>query len=216
VLEFIGSLCKISYNSINGVVSTSASPAGACFLFVSEETLKGVALLLIRCSSFSFMELSLSAVLVMGILGQRGDQTVALGQGPTQVTLKLTVPVSLNALLSNSLLRRCQEPNAYSADNSSNGVENVARSTLIVMDGCFNSLIDLHCSDDLAYLENFSKLKCVDKLLALSNDFNTKLRDPACRRLDDEDREKFAETLENLGNFVAYKQDAIRSATGGK
>ena len=42
--------------------------------------------------------------------------------------------------------------------------ENVELSGLRLVDACFNALVDLHASDEFAYLDNFQSLHCVDKL----------------------------------------------------
>lgn len=55
-----------------------------------------------------------------------------------------------------------------------NQKRNVELSGLRISDACFNSLIDLHASDDPAYLENFVRLNSLDKLSSRFQDFGNR------------------------------------------
>jgi hypothetical protein len=74
-----------------------------------------------------------------------------------------------------------------------------------LMDSCFNAIIDLHTSDDTAFLSNYVKLQCAGKLQERGEFFSNKLGSTAAAKLDRSDLEKFSETLENLESFIQYK-----------
>jgi len=184
---------------------------------ISDTDLKAMAILLVRCTALPNIEICSSAALCISTLGQ-GDNSCrdsSPGQG--------LYPPSLNALLTNSLLRRLEQPNAYSLESSAVDQKslhevgrdsrqlNVLIASVRLMDVFLNAVIDLHTSDDPALLHNFSKLRVSDKLSACGGVFHDKVQqltallEAVAVVMDDAEMEKFTETLENVHGFIDYK-----------
>ncbi|RYH26242.1 hypothetical protein EON65_14840 [archaeon] len=120
-------------------------------------------------------------------------------------------PANLHALLTNALLNKAASPQSFSLESvGKNQADNVARSTLFCLDITVNSVIDLHSSDEPEYLATFSKLKALEKLTSIGQDMLARYETAKQRGiLTGEDVEKVEETLENLSNFIEYKQQFV-------
>jgi len=160
---------------------------------ISEEDLKTLAILLVRCTALPHLEVCSTAALCIAALGQ-GDNScrdISPGIG--------LYPPSLNALLTNALLRRLEQPNAFSLEssvmdhdhdqkkksqqeiatrgyNSITRQMNVSVASVRLMDVFLNAVIDLHTSDDPLLLHNYSKLRVHDKLSACGFVFHNKVQ----------------------------------------
>jgi len=161
---------------------------------ISEEDLKVLAILLVRCTALPHLEVCSTAALCIAALGQ-GDNScrdISPGIG--------LYPPSLNALLTNALLRRLEQPNAFSLEssvmdhdhdqkkkksqqeiatrgyNSITRQMNVSVASVRLMDVFLNAVIDLHTSDDPLLLHNYSKLRVHDKLSACGFVFHNKVQ----------------------------------------
>jgi hypothetical protein len=159
---------------------------------ISEEDLKALAILLVRCTALPHLEVCSTAALCIAALGQ-GDNScrdVSPGIG--------LYPPSLNVLLTNALLRRLEQPNAFSLEssvmdhdhdqkksqqeiatrgyNSITRQMNVSVASVRLMDVFLNAVIDLHTSDDPLLLHNYSKLRVHDKLSACGSVFHNKVQ----------------------------------------
>eukprot|EP01031_Cornospumella_fuschlensis_P038288 gene38288-46525_t len=117
-------------------------------------------------------------------------------------------PANLHALLTNALLNKAATPQTFSLEAAAKTqASNVARSTLFCLDATVNSIVDMHSSDEAEYLAGFFKLKAGDKLTAIGQEMLSRYE--AAKQhgmLSAEDVEKLEETLENLSNFIEYKQ----------
>jgi hypothetical protein len=181
-----------SDSSISNSGSSSSSSSGMhC---ISEEDLKTLAILLVRCTALPHLEVCSTAALCIAALGQ-GDNScrdISPGIG--------LYPPSLNALLTNALLRRLEQPNAFSLEssvmnhdhdqkmkksqqeiatrgyNSITRQMNVSVASVRLMDVFLNAVIDLHTSDDPLLLHNYSKLRVHDKLSACGFVFHNKVQ----------------------------------------
>lgn len=142
----------------------------------------------------------------MAVLGQRD---FAIRENSNNQSGLLN-PV-LNALLTNALLRRLSESNAYSCDTMQQNKQlRLLEGSMQLMDSCMNAIIDLHTSDDLLFLTNYRKLNCNIKLQQSGEVFTNKLGSTtASACMDQSDLEKFSETLENLESFIQYKSGFI-------
>ena len=87
----------------------------------------------------------------MAVLGQRD---FAIRENSNNQSGLLN-PV-LNALLTNALLRRLSESNAYSCDTiQQNKQLRLLEGSMQLMDSCMNAIIDLHTSDDILFITNY-------------------------------------------------------------
>lgn len=177
-----------------------SSPSSAVLTW-SEEQLKNLAVLFVRCSSYPNVEVAVPGMLAMAALGQRDFalREATAGAGG------LLSPV-LNALLTNALLRRLQEPSAYASETAQQNKQmRLLEGSMQAMDSAFNAVIDLHTSDEKVFLANYAKLQCAAKLQERGEFFAQQLHSAAVAKLDQNDLEKFSETLENLESFIKYK-----------
>lgn len=171
--------------------SSSGGSSGSSMHRISKEDLKTLAILLVRCTALPHLEVCSTAAICIAALGQ-GDNSsrdVSPGVG--------IYPPSVNALLTNALLRRLEQPNAFSLESTA--VEyhdqksqqqqeivtttkgcnsrqmNVLVASVRLMDVYLNAVIDLHTSDDPLLLHNYSKLRVHDKLSACGAVFQDKV-----------------------------------------
>jgi len=184
---------------------TTSAPTGEAdsdaAVVLTEEQLKELSVLLVKGSGFPNVEVAVSSVVAMSALGQRDFAIREATAG--QCGLLNTV---LNALLTNALLRRLQDPNAYSCDTAQHDKQlRLLEGRMQLMDSCFNAIVDLHTSDDVALLSNYVKLQGAAKLQERASFFASMLGSPAAHKLDRNDLEKFSETLENVESFIQYK-----------
>jgi hypothetical protein len=178
-----------------------AAAPGDAAVVLTEEQAKSLAVLLVKGSGYPNVEIAVPSALGMSALGQR-DFAIREASGNQAGLLS---PV-LNALLTNALLRRLQDANAYSCDTAQQDKQlRLLEGGMQLMDSCFNAIIDLHTSDDPAFLSNYVKLQCAGKLRERGEFFSNKLGSTAAAKLDRSDLEKFSETLENLESFIQYK-----------
>mmetsp|Transcript_21132 Transcript_21132/g.29328 ORF Transcript_21132/g.29328 Transcript_21132/m.29328 type:complete len:796 (-) Transcript_21132:111-2498(-) len=147
---------------------------------------------------------------------------------------------SVNFLLTNALLRRLATPNAFAVTARNlmyNGKplssnhnkkqnksitanesyelsqkENIELSTLRLIDVSFNAMVDLHASDDIQYLNNFMALHCVEKLKERFQDFGNRLSNCSVG-LNEDDVDTFEVTIQNIDNFLQYKEKEIFMTT---
>lgn len=176
-------------------------PANDAAVVVTEDQLKELSVLLVKGSGYPNVEVAVSAVVAMSALGQR-DFAIREGSAGQSGLLNAV----LNALLTNALLRRLQEPNAYSCDTAQHDKQlRLLEGRMQLMDACFNAIVDLHTSDDVTLLSNYVKLQGAAKLQERSGFFANLLGSTAATKLDQNDLEKFSETLENVESFIQYK-----------
>jgi hypothetical protein len=181
--------------------TTHATQPGDAAVLLTEEQLKNLAVVLVKGSGFPNVEVAVCSALAMGALGQR-DFAIREGSGNQAGLLS---PV-LNALLTNALLRRLEDPSAYSCETAQQDKQlRLLEGSMQLMDSCFNAIIDLHTSDDPAQFSNYLKLQCAAKLQQRGEHFTSHLGSAAASKLDSCDLEKFSETLENLESFIQYK-----------
>lgn len=198
LLELMGSLFKVSCNINYDSNNKKSKKNVACIsqIYLTEDNFKSMALSLVKASSLPISEIVVSSMSSIGCIGQRD--------------ISVLYHPSINVLVTNSILRRLVDSNGYSyydgivADNNRN--MNLYISSLRIIDNCFNAIIDLHSSDDLGYLENFKKLKCIEKLRNQHSYFFEMIQKKLFP-IDDNDLEKFQETLENIDSFIQYKQE---------
>ena len=159
------------------------------------ELLKSLATLLCRGVMMPHFEISSSCIDLVGVLGT-----------------KEVLSQPLNAVLTNTLLRRLHEPAAFGFSAAGGGFVD---KSLLVINTCLGSLIDLHSSDELDLLQNFVKLDALNKIHQVAATFfssstlNQQSR-AAILSLSTSDREMFEETLGNVRSFLEYKQTAIQ------
>ena len=215
LLELLTQCVKLAAVQGHRAFTNPSTTAVPMILSWSDDQLKSLCLVLVKGGAFPNIEIAVPAVLAMGALGQRDFQlrdacgaagVVGVGSGP----LGLLSPV-LNGLLTNAILRRLQDPNAYASDTRQQDKQlRLLEGGMQLMDSCFNSLIDLHTSDDPTFLANYSKLQCASRLSERGGVFAQKLSASAEAKLDKNDLEKFSETLENVKAFVAYKANFVK------
>lgn len=197
VTEFLCSLIKVSY-LVQGTPSATATPSLVSVLFLPEESLKQVALSLIHCISSPIFELAYPGIMAIATLAQRDNGGLALGEevDTSSKPIMLLYSKAVNFLLTNAMLRRLEEPNAFAVTSrykiyspgkgrektsgkrkgQGKGVmqvlveldeeDNLELASLRIVDACLNALIDLHSSDDTEYLDNFRRMNCLQKLQA--------------------------------------------------
>lgn len=190
--------------SSNSVGMGVGSSSDLLVLIPTEDALKQLALLLVQCISFPIFELAAAGISTMGIWGQRDFQTSVTSTSTSSSLLLFSKPVNLfltNALLrrimepngfavtSQYLLyteggdddhtsRQTKSKGKGAIDlprmKELNQKRNVELSGLRISDACFNALIDLHASDDPAYLDNFVRLNSLEKLSNRFQDFGNR------------------------------------------
>jgi hypothetical protein len=202
-IEFIGSIIKVSYfnASSNSVGMGVGGGSDLLVLIPTEDALKQLALLLVQCISFPIFELAAAGISTMGIWGQRDFQTSTTSTSSSLLLFSKPVNFFLtNALLrrimepngfavtSQYLLYTEGGDDHTSRQTKSKGKggidlprmkelnqkRNVELSGLRISDACFNALIDLHASDDPAYLDNFVRLNSLEKLSNRFQDFGNR------------------------------------------
>lgn len=192
-----------SSNSVGMGVGGGGGGSDLLVLIPTEDALKQLALLLVQCISFPIFELAAAGISTMGIWGQRDFQTSTTSTSTSSSLLLFSKPVNLfltNALLrrimepngfavtSQYLLYTEGDDDHTSRQTKSKGKggidlprmkelnqkRNVELSGLRISDACFNALIDLHASDDPAYLDNFVRLNSLEKLSNRFQDFGNR------------------------------------------
>lgn len=134
------------------------SPLPAYGSLISTEVVQRLALILCRCASSSEREVSIPCIGAMGTLGAKNDLLEALrGSG--------FLPPKINWLLSNSILRVLDTTRESEKDRDSDS-DSDRDSALFLQEICLSSFIDLHSSDHAEVLQNFLKLKAIEKLTA--------------------------------------------------
>lgn len=95
-IELLGSILKVSFlgNQTDG---------NALLRLSSEDSLKQIALLLVQCLSVPVFEVAVAGISTVGVLGQRDSSSPILSLHSK----------SVNFFLTNALLRRLTEPNAF-------------------------------------------------------------------------------------------------------
>ncbi|KAJ1425181.1 hypothetical protein B484DRAFT_92968, partial [Ochromonadaceae sp. CCMP2298] len=161
--------------------AVGGGPAGAWVLVpVLEEQVRALALLVVRGASHCNVEVSLQAVLLAATMGQR--DSVIRDIQPQGAQGEGLLSVQVNALLTNALLRRAQDPSAYSsatlrpqtqaqgvhAQGAATGVDikrgRLLEGSLRLLDALLNAIIDLHTSDSTAFLALYWKLSAPEKI----------------------------------------------------
>lgn len=158
----------------------------------ADEVAKVIVLAAIRALQNVLMEIAVPAVQYASHLG--GGES---GKGG------LTAP--LHFVLTNALLRRLEESYAVSTEHMHGSAEH---SRLLLMDACFNALIDIHSSDDEAYLQHYRKLQCSDKLAKQYQEFRKHMAGKRAQ-FSTEEWEQLEETAENVMAFVQYKSSFL-------
>lgn len=215
LIELLGQCTKLAAVTNHRAFSNPASSAVPIVLTWTDDQMKNLALLLIKGGSFPNVEISVPSVLAMDALGQRDFALrdacgVAAGSGAAGAGAVGLVSPVLNGLLTNALLRRLQDPNAYACDTTQQDKQlRLLEGGMQLMDSCFNALIDLHTSDEPTFLANYAKLQCDNRLQERGSFFANQLN-AAQSKLDSNDLEKFSETLANMENFIQYKADFLK------
>ena len=172
-----------------------------------------LALILCRCATSTDTDISILCIGTMGFLGAKHDLLEAEGAQGAQ-SARGFIRVKINWLLSNSILRIL--------DGISNPSSEQDYAFLCEM--CLSSFIDLHSSDDADILQNFIKLKAIERLSAGLNIFEGIVKEMSeenkanKRRSNSANREKseddsdfqgiladFEETILNSHSFLEYK-----------
>ena len=181
-----------------------------------ESDMQRLALVLIRCASSSDQDMSVPCIGSMGSLGAKIDLAESLrGKEKGMEKEKGLMPPKINWLLSNSILRTLE-----SYTNSSNSNSEPERD-IFLLEVCLSAFIDLHSSDDADVLQNFLKLKAVDKLsislsvfegavkeLRRDNERGAKKSDSNNKSCDmREALVDFEETVLNMRSFLEYKSN---------
>jgi hypothetical protein len=156
-----------------------------------------LALVLCRCVTSSDSDISMPCIGSMGSLGAKNDQLEALGQ--TGVAF---LSSKINWLFSNAILR---------ALDSITVKECRADQNIYLLEICLSAFVDLHSSDDPLLLQNFSKLKSIEKLGSAVRVFEAAVRDFSDASTPDsaEDFQSaltdFQDTVLNTHSFLEYK-----------
>jgi hypothetical protein len=196
------------------------APVAAFESLVSAEEVQRLALILCRCASSSEREVSGPCIGAMGTLGAKNDQLEAL-RGTGFLSPKI------NWLLSNSILRALDA--TRERDSDSDGDRD---SALFLQEICLSSFIDLHSSDHAEVLQNFVKLKSIERLTASLSAFEAAVTTVADQNRgkgngkgkmqsgDSEASERereilealsdFEETVLNTRSFLEYKANYCR------
>lgn len=177
-----------------------------------ESDMQRLALVLIRCASSSDQDMSVPCIGSMGSLGAKIDLAESLRGKEKEKEL---MPPKINWLLSNSILRTLE-----SYTNSSNSNSEPERD-IFLLEVCLSAFIDLHSSDDADVLQNFLKLKAVDKLSISLSVFEGAVKE--LRRDNERGAKKsdsnnnssdmrealvdFEETVLNMRSFLEYKSN---------
>jgi hypothetical protein len=161
-------------------------------LLAFPELLKSLTTILCRGTMSPNYEVSTCCIDLIGLLGTKDV---------------LSQP--LNAVLTNSLLRRLIEPAAFAMSRA-----RFVDKSLLVINACLSSLIDLHASDNLDILPNFVKLDSMSKIYQVAGNFLSftlsQQNHAAIMSLSANERDAFEETLGNIRSFLEYKQQAIQ------
>jgi hypothetical protein len=170
-----------------GASSARLMPAGGDVVSVSGVSgeAPGLLPLLLRLLGLPVVEvLSAACALVARLAGARGGGALSQAE---------------NMALSQALARRLADPKAVSAGGGGGG-----GGTLQVSAACFSALVDLHCSDEPAYLEVFAHLNLKGILNESLADFKTKLavEGPTIER---EELGGHREMALNVKRFIKYK-----------
>ena len=156
-----------------------------------------LALVLCRCITSTDSDISMPCIGSMGSLGAKNDQIEAMGL--KEVTF---LSSKINWLFSNAILRT---------------LDNIvikgcrAEQNIYLLEICLSAFVDLHSSDDPLLLQNFIKLKSIEKLGSAVRVFEAAVRDfsEASTRDNAEDYQTaitdFQDTVLNTHSFLEYK-----------
>jgi hypothetical protein len=200
------------------------APLAAFESLISAEEVQRLALILCRCATSSEREVSGPCIGAMGTLGAKNDQLEALsGTG--------FLSPKINWLLSNSILRALEATRESERERDSDSERD---SALFLQEICLSSFIDLHSSDHTEVLQNFVKLKSIEKLTASLSVFEAAVRTVADQNrgkgkgkmqssdsdANERERERereisealsdFEETVLNTRSFLEYKANYCR------
>jgi hypothetical protein len=206
--EFLSSISSISQEAIisgTDCISIHGQYISISFWHqLSSSDIRSLSLLLCRCIAFPNINISKSSVGCLSILASKENDESLSNQ---------LFSHQLNALLSNAIVKRLE------GIISSNQIDG---SGLSLLGACLNCLIDLHSSDNLAILDNYEKLKIsitMKNALNLCYDVLTQKRTIQQQKqlhLEDQDdydsyTESLQEILENVNNFLEYKEKFTKS-----
>jgi hypothetical protein len=111
-------------------------------------------------------------------------------------------------VISNTLLRRLGDPSALRTSiregQKGAGVGSLCDASILVMEACVSSFIDLHSSDDPDIYSVYMSLNSPALLQQAFSDFKNKIR-VETEQLDRDEVQQCKETLLNLKRFIKYK-----------
>jgi hypothetical protein len=162
----------------------------------------------------------------------RKDMEVEMTDKRTQTILSS----KLNALYTNCFLRKMELLHSFitpiitditsvvSMGTIHRSKVTVVKGMILVMDGCFNAIIDFHSSDDREYMNNFIKLNVMMKMIMYLNTFDQSIpilqsflhsnaTNHEFERLQftKVEKKKLKETSSTMKSFLQYKNDFQRS-----
>lgn len=212
IADFVGSTV-FRYSRLSTATVPIAPTDASVLFFLTEDELKTLAMSLIRALQCPIAEVSVHvASSTIAAFAVCCDNATVLSSTTPSITKQAHVfhPQVLT-ILSNALLQRLASPVAYfyvsaQADKAINSL----KASALLMDACFNAIIDLHSSDNLEYFAAYERLKTSEKIQAAVTEFRQRVAGVAIH-FDTTEREKIEGTLQNTDAFIPYKVDFARS-----
>lgn len=133
-----------------------------------------LALMLCRFSACCYESVSMSSIMLIGLLGQKDGQ---IREQQPSISGRILIQPRINALLSNAVLRVLEtHVTKVTAAAAAGPTVTVSVGTLLdqlgVVDVALGTFIDLHASDDLDLLQNFLRLNALQRLTDLVQFFD--------------------------------------------
>ena len=191
------SVCACLSSLLQHVTPSAFIPLVSSADAAEKGVMQRLALVLCRCITSTDSDISMPCIGSMGSLGAKNDQIEAMGlKGVTFLSSKI------NWLFSNAILRT---------------LDNIvikgcrAEQNIYLLEICLSAFVDLHSSDDPLLLQNFIKLKSIEKLGSAVRVFEAAVRDfsEASTRDNAEDYQTaitdFQDTVLNTHSFLEYK-----------
>ena len=203
------SVCECISSLVQHASTTAFLPLGG---EEGSSIVQRLSLVLCRCAAAADTDtdISLHCIGTMGFLGVKNDLVSATGSTGF-------LKPKINWLLSNSILRVLESLQGNKSDPQQN---------IYLFEMCLGAFIDLHSSDDVDILQNFIKLKSIEKLKAglhifeeivreVSEDYKSKRESTKGKTVvagdgdGDSNMEEvltdFEETVLNSHSFIEYK-----------
>lgn len=201
--------CVTFFDILTTLISHSALtlPCKEGIWLMKEDQLRACVILLVQWLSTPQLEICLSVLATASSFSK--DNWCGSG----------VFPPALFGVLTNALVNRLRQSTAFSTSSSRDGSggtsvtlnksQNVQRASILLLDGVFNALIDLHSSDHLVYHEFYQRMNLSSVLDMQRNDLLQRIQTNIFL-LNESERDQLEDTMSNIEGLLDYKRSNFR------